>query len=660
MPPPHHRLALAAFGAYSILAVICTWPLPLYFSSHLPGAITGDLGVYVWNLWLFRHEIVAHHSFPFFTHQIFWLEPRIDLSLHNYTPFLDLLAFPLLSFLDVVATFNAIYLGMFVLSGWTLFLLARHLTGRVAESWLAGMLFAASPILVARSEAHISLVAAAPLPVFLWFLIQTERTCSPRHAAGAGAAVAWATLCDPYFGIFCVVLAAVYFAARRLRIQVGDEPLATTIPWIRVVDVLAVCLAGLIAGIAMTGGLRFTMGSRAVSLHSLYTPVLALTLLVLIRTAIVLRPSISMRRHTRLATLATAGVTALVACLLPLSPVLYALTFRLADGVTLQGPVFWRSSPRGLDLLAYLVPNPNHPLFGGAARAWVSTMPGSFSENVASLPFVALACLGFAVWKLGFRPPREWSIVAVLFGLMALGPFVQVAGVNTYLPGPWALLRYIPGVGAARTPHRFAIVLMLAFSILFALALTHITARYPARRRAILIVVGLLLLAELMPAPRALRSAEIPDIYRTIKDDPRDVRVLELPFGFRDGESSHGNFNAASQFYQTFHEKALIGGYLSRIPRKMILRQKRHVMVRKLLRMSEGRPNAIRRPEILRAWGRSFVRRANIGYVVIDTKRATPELREFAIRTFRLVPLGTSGTRELYRPAGDGEMVAIK
>ena len=48
------------------------------------------------------------------------------------------------------------------------------------------------------------------------------------------------------------------------------------------------------------------------------------------------------------------------------------------------------------------------------------------------------------------------------------------------------------------------------------------------------------------------------------------MRVLNLPFGFRDGEWSQGDFSAATQFFQTVHEKPLIGGYLSRIsPREI-------------------------------------------------------------------------------------------
>ena len=40
--------------------------------------------------------------------------------------------------------------------------------------------------------------------------------------------------------------------------------------------------------------------------------------------------------------------------------------------------------------------------------------------------------------------------ITIGFGLLALGPFVHVAGVNTYLPTPWTLLRYVPLIGEAR------------------------------------------------------------------------------------------------------------------------------------------------------------------------------------------------------------------
>ena len=59
-------------------------------------------------------------------------------------------------------------------------------------------------------------------------------------------------------------------------------------------------------------------------------------------------------------------------------------------------------------------------------------------------------------------------------------------------------------------------------------------------------------------------SAAVPTVNRIIAEDPRPVRVVNLPFGLRDGLTRHGNATAAGQYFQTVHEKQLLGGYVSR------------------------------------------------------------------------------------------------
>src|SRR5581483_4074736 len=151
---------------YVCAAVAFSWPLPLHLSTHFTGSPAGDTGVYVWNQWVFQHELVDERQLPYFTDRIFALTGRANLSLHNYTTFQNLLALPLIRPLGVVATFNLVYLAMTVLTGYATFLLARYVTQRNVEAWLAGLLFAWSPMLVTRGAGHFSLVAAAPIPIF--------------------------------------------------------------------------------------------------------------------------------------------------------------------------------------------------------------------------------------------------------------------------------------------------------------------------------------------------------------------------------------------------------------------------------------------------------------------------------------------------------------
>ena len=65
------------------------------------------------------------------------------------------------------------------------------------------------------------------------------------------------------------------------------------------------------------------------------------------------------------------GVLVSVAvCVLLLLPQLIGMAFRFAEGRMPPIDVYWRSSPGGVDVLSYVVPNPNHAWFGDVTRTW--------------------------------------------------------------------------------------------------------------------------------------------------------------------------------------------------------------------------------------------------------------------------------------------------
>jgi hypothetical protein len=642
------RVHLYVLAGYAACAIVFTWPLAPQLGTHLTGSPAGDTGVYVWNQWVFQHEVLEQAGSPYFTDKIFSLTGRANLSLHNYTAFQDLIALPLMGWLGVVATFNLVYLLMTVVTGYAAFLLARHVTGRDPEAWLAGLLFTWSPVLVTRGSAHFSLVAAAPLPIFLLLLLRTTERQRLRDALALGATVAWAATADAYYAVYCIVIAAVFVVGRVLTIQwrSGDTR-RRVVPW--TLDVVLFCVAGLVLSMAISGGWQFSIRGRVASIHSLYTPVLILTLLGAARIAWSCRTSVmQFDRTAALRVLRLAMAAGIFAAAL-LSPVLYAVGVRIADDQWDFERVFWRSSPRGIDAAALFLPNPNHPLALDAIRQWLTPRPDAYFENVASLTFVALGTI-LVAWRAGWKIPKMWAGLALVFGAFSLGPFVHVAGINTHIPGPWALLRYVPVIGMARTPSRFSIVAMLMVAVLFGAALTWLGRRREQRRRLMLATVGAVLVFELLPAPIQLYSAAVPGLYRRIAATPGDVRVLELPFGIRDGTSSVGNFTARSQFFQTVHGKPLIGGYLSRVSRRRVQDTKRDPMLDALIWLSEGRELDASRWRSLVDAGPAFVERAKLGFVVIDRRRTTRALREFASRAFALQLIESDGDFELYVP----------
>jgi hypothetical protein len=641
---------LAVVLGYVLVASAFTWPLLLNLGTHLTGDPGGDTSVYVWNQWVFHQEALRGNN-PFGTEQILSLTDRIDLSQHNYTVFLNLLALPLISILGVVASFNLVYLIMSLLTSLMTYGLARAATSATRfEAFLAGVVFAWSPVLVARSTGHFSLAAAAPLPAFIWALVHAEKHRTVSSAALVGLCMAWAALCDAYFGVYCVMIAGLYVATVAIRVTRAPAP--TTRPaWLWLLDVLIVCLGGLVGGLAIGRGGDFEILGVAVHMRSLYTPVLALTVLLVARFAAWWRPRLARVPDLGPLPLKT-GLVCLLACVGPLSPVLYGTMERIVDGRFVSPKIFWRSSPRGVDLLSFIMPNPQHPVMRMLFGDELLTAPTHFIEYTASLSLVAIVVVAAGVLLARYRPKPGWWWLTIGFSLLALGPFIYVAGSNTYVPGPWALLRYVTPMSLARTPTRFAIVAALGLAILLAGALAALGRRWPQQRRAITALVAVLLFVELWPAPRTLYSAAISPIYDTIAQDPRDVRVLTLPFGIRDGVSSFGNFRPRSQFNQTRHEKRLIGGYLSRISERRANQiREEHPTLAILMKMSEPQPLSADDRRVLQARGSGFAGRTRLGYVVIDRRFVADESANLVIDAWHLEEIQRDQHLTLYKPA---------
>ena len=464
----HWRPHACAILGYVVLALVFAWPLPLHLSTHLTGSPEGDTGVYVWNQWVFHREILTHHTSPYFTDRIFSMTGRADLTLHNYTALANLLALPFLTSLGVVATFNLIYLFVTALSGYAMFLLARAIKAGAGEAWLAGAVFAWSPMLVTRGAGHFSLVAAAPLPLFVLLLIRAHQHRRLRDAAWLGLMVALAFGTDVYYAVYCVLLAAAYVAWHIVHVERHSDTGADRQAPGRALDVLILLVGALVVALVITGGWVFTLFGQTIGVRELYTPVLVLTILITLRVARRYRViRIPIDRAALVNTAQLALVAGLVAALL-LAPVLSAVWARIAEGRFVSPPIYWRSSPAGVDLLAIALPNPNHPLAPTAWRGWLSSRFDGYLESVASVPLIAVLTL-FIAWRRGWHPPRMWVALGLAFSLLAVGPFLHIGGVNTYVAGPWALLRYVPVVGLARNPSRLAVLIMLVLAVLFAL-----------------------------------------------------------------------------------------------------------------------------------------------------------------------------------------------
>jgi Predicted membrane protein (DUF2079) len=641
---------LAATCGYVFLACALTWPLPLHFQTHLLGDTSGDLGVYVWNLWIFRHELVEHGHLPFSTDHLFAYTGGLDFALHNYTPLAGLFGVPLMGWLGLVGTFNVILLAFIALSGLGVFVLARRLGIADAAAWCAGALFIASPAMTARGSEHFSLITAAPLPLFIWALLRELDTKRIRDAALVGVLAAVATYSDAYYGIYCMLIGAFFVIQRFVRVE-WRRGWAGAPARVGLLDFLMVSIGALIAWRILIGTTSLALGNIRIGLQTLYTPMLVIVVMLAVRLWLTSRPAFLLHDPDRsLRTFVSRGLIAVASCLVLLLPMIIGIGFRYAAGRLPDTETYWRSSPPGVDALAYFVPNPMHAWFGQNTRLWFASKGiVAFPEFVGSFSLVAFAAIGIAA--AGRALPRMWIAFTSLAVLLSVGPFIHVAGLNTYVIGPWAILRYVPIIGMARSPSRFAVLAVLGLSLLFAFAVAALSRRGIPRWRIIGSLIAVAIAVEVTPAPRVLYSADVPDVYRLIRADGDEAgRLLELPTGVRDGTSSLGRFNAASQYFQTRHRRAMIGGYVSRVSSWRKRENRRSPVLRVIFELSERRTPSADLLERAREGRNTFLRRTCVRYVVVNKQHASNELRKIAKEILSLTLVHEDEVYQLLTP----------
>jgi len=90
------------------------------------------------------------------------------------------------------------------------------------------------------------------------------------------------------------------------------------------------------------------------------------------------------------------------------------------------------------------------------------------------------------------------------------------------------------------------------------------------------------------------------------------------------------------------------------VSKRRVMAIRQQPMLNALIDLSEGKTLAQSTVDALGEDGAEFMARSNIGYVVVDRERASPELTQFAARTLQLEELESDASTVLYRPAEAG------
>jgi hypothetical protein len=170
--------------------------------------------------------------------------------------------------------------------------------------------------------------------------------------------------------------------------------------------------------------------------------------------------------------------------------------------------------------------------------------------------YIPLALAGYAAWTRR-RDAGFWLISGLAFFVLALGPYLHVAGRQSSFPLPYlGLYRLIPFVSIARSVSRFDVMVMLSLAVLAALGLQGALRGLPTRRGVLVASLGVALVCfEFLPVPYPLAEVEVPSFYKTLAAEPEEYAILELPMNWD---------RPVHLLYQTVHRKPIIAGYVTR------------------------------------------------------------------------------------------------
>jgi hypothetical protein len=548
--------------SYLILAIIFTYPMIGSFSTAIGGE--QDALENYWNLWWTGLAVFDWRHNPFDS-TIMYYPFGLPLFFHTYNPLNAFLSLPLQAVFNTAIAYNLLVLFAFVMAGVGAYSLVYYLTEQRSAAFVAGLIFAFSPYM----EFHLRvgqpfMLSVQWLPLYLLFLLRGLRD-HWRYLPLAAFFLILVGYTDWHYTSYALVITAIVAFYELLRVMFESRAQADSPAAWR--PLLGRAWGGVIAKFAAVG-LMFAVG---------ISPVLVPMMLELQRQPYAVRP-------------------------------------------------IYHSILHSTDLLAFFIPSIYHPLWGEwASEIFYSLVPSYITGGMATLGYGAMFLALVAVWK-----DRKRSLLYILmfvcFFLLALGPYLQVGGVNssdtaTPIAMPYYYFNKLPFMNIQRIPSRFVAVVMLALAVLVGFGVSALSKlpRIQAlsangQKLAYGALVGLLLFEYW---PNAIPLTPIDDqqvsaFYRQLAQDPDEYPILEIPYK-----------GVPSMFYQTHHGKITVGG---RIAREVSHPWSRARFFGAMIRGEE--PNLDIGPDSSQAAQLQALACQNIRYVVFYKQRLEPQQKK--------------------------------
>jgi hypothetical protein len=213
------------------------------------------------------------------------------------------------------------------------------------------------------------------------------------------------------------------------------------------------------------------------------------------------------------------------------------------------------------DLISFVVPASGNPLHAEHRHIY-HLFKTNITEWDSYLGIITIALMLLGAFKVEVRKTGMWIVMFFLFVIISLGPHLQILGKqfdDTRLP--FYYLQELPVIESMRSPKRFLVTAMLAASVLASFGAHYLLSRKVADRwPSLVLMMGLvgLIITDYWGWPRNLITSDVsyPPFFEEIALEESNIVILHIPIA--------NIVNTQPLYYQTIHEKKMIGGYVER------------------------------------------------------------------------------------------------
>ena len=440
-----NMLCIKLFLIYLAISLIMFWMVTINIFSYVVNG-HGDVYQSLFNLWWVPYAIFVLHQSPYFTNLLYY-PIGANLVTQTLTPLAGIMSWPA-QLVSMAFAYNLLFFFSFALSGLFMYMFADYVVQNKYAAFIAGLVFAFSPIHIAQAYGHLDWTIIEFMPLFILFYLRTIRERKLKYAVVAALAFMLLTFMGDieqgimmFFFAIVITILLLIFEKKEVLNKGAIINLACMVILIIVFSspFLVQILPKLNAGV-------LNETSSTVAQRMLYSVNVASFFLPSYYNGIFHGLSLSYLNQT------------------------YGLTY--------QG-------------LQYAT---------------------DIGEKVAYLGYSVIFLILFALYRdlkeSKLRRTGFWLALLVVFLWLSLGPYVQFSSIVTGIPTLYSLYVQVPLLNIIREPGRFDIVATIFIALLSAIGFAQLTKNFDQKKaKTYMIVFVVLILIEYNGMPLTLNYA---------------------------------------------------------------------------------------------------------------------------------------------------------